>query len=61
MEDVLNELDDLYADFKKNAIAQMVKGNRAAGLRARKASLALDDLLKDFRRVSNELNHQAKK
>ena len=35
-----------------NAEAQLVKGNKAAGARARKAALALMKDLKEFRQVS---------
>ena len=38
--------------FKVNAEAQVVKGNKAAGARARKAALELMKDLKEFRRVS---------
>lgn len=40
--------------FVKDADAQVVKGNKAAGARARKAALALMKDLKDFRKVSVE-------
>lgn len=38
--------------FKVNAEAQLVKGNKAAGARARKAALELMNDLKEFRKVS---------
>ena len=38
--------------FKANAEAQVVKGNKAAGARARKAALDLMKDLKEFRKVS---------
>ena len=38
--------------FKVNAEAQVVKGNKAAGARARKAALELMNDLKEFRKVS---------
>ncbi|MBO7643985.1 MAG: histone H1 [Bacteroidales bacterium] len=38
--------------FKVNAEAQVVKGNKAAGARARKAALELMQDLKEFRKVS---------
>ena len=52
----------LYSDFSvqrsrmaaANAAAQSVHGNKTAGQRARKASLELSKLLKEFRRVSVE-------
>ena len=40
--------------YVKNAEAQVEKGNKAAGARARKAALNLMKLLKDFRKVSVE-------
>ena len=40
--------------FKVNAEAQVVKGNKAAGARARKAALELMKDLKEFRKVSIE-------
>lgn len=41
-------------EFVVNADAQVVKGNKAAGGRARKAALNLMKDLKDFRKVSVE-------
>jgi len=38
--------------FKANAEAQAVKGNKAAGARARKAALELMKDLKEFRKIS---------
>ncbi len=38
--------------FKANAEAQVVKGNKAAGARARKAALDLMKDLKEFRKIS---------
>ena len=40
--------------FQENAKLQAEKGNKAAGTRARKASLELEKLLKEFRKVSLE-------
>ncbi len=40
--------------FEVNAEAQVVKGNKAAGARARKAALDLMKDLKEFRKVSVE-------
>jgi len=38
--------------FKANAEAQAIKGNKAAGARARKAALELMKDLKEFRKIS---------
>jgi len=54
MEELVKAIDALYTEFKKDATAQAVKGNKAAGLRARKAALELSAQLKEFRKVSNE-------
>jgi len=40
--------------FVKNADLQVEKGNKAAGTRARKATLELSKLFKEFRKVSVE-------
>ena len=42
------------AAFQENACAQVMKGNKAAGARARKDSLDLMKDLKEFRKVSVE-------
>lgn len=44
----------LFAQFSENAKLQIEKGNKAAGMRARKASLELEKLLKQFRKESLE-------
>ena len=43
-----------YEVFVSNANAQVEKGNKAAGTRARKAALELSKLMKEFRKVSVE-------
>ena len=40
--------------FVKNADAQVEKGNKAAGTRARKSALELSKMFKEFRKVSVE-------
>ena len=40
--------------FKVNAEAQLTKGNKAAGLRARKGALTIMKLMKEFRKASVE-------
>ena len=49
MEKILKEAAELYAAFAKDANSQIEKGNKAAGTRARKASLELEKLMKEFR------------
>ena len=52
MKDLVKRIEENYALFKENADAQVVKGNKAAGGRARKAALELMKDLKEFRKVS---------
>ena len=54
MKELVEKISAEFADFAKNAEAQVVKGNKAAGFRARKAALALMKDLKEFRKVSVE-------
>ena len=43
-----------WETFETNANAVVEKGNKAAGVRARKASLELESLFKEFRKASIE-------
>jgi hypothetical protein len=54
MEKSFAQISELFAQFSENAKLQMEKGNKAAGTRARKASLELEKLLKQFRKESLE-------
>ena len=54
MEELVQKINELSAAFASDATAQAVKGNKAAGARARKAALALMKDLKEFRKVSVE-------
>ncbi len=54
MKELVEKIKAEIAEFQVNAEAQVVKGNKAAGARARKAALALSKALKDFRKVSVE-------
>ena len=54
MKELVEKINAEFAEFAKNAEAQVVKGNKAAGARARKAALALMKDLKEFRKVSVE-------
>ena len=54
MKDLVKKIEANMELFKVNAEAQVVKGNKAAGARARKAALALMKDLKEFRKVSVE-------
>lgn len=52
MKNLVENLNQLFADFSKDAASQLESGNKAAGTRARKTSLAIEKALKEFRKVS---------
>ena len=54
MKELIEKINAEYQDFAKDAEAQLNKGNKAAGARARKAALALMKDLKEFRKASVE-------
>ena len=47
MKELVEKVAALYADFSKDANAQLENGNKAAGTRARKASLEIEKAMKD--------------
>ena len=54
MKALVEKINAEIAAFQQNAEAQLAKGNKAAGARARKAALELMKYLKEFRKVSVE-------
>ena len=54
MKELVNQIKAEYEVFAKNADAQVEKGKKAAGARARKAALNLMKALKEFRKQSVE-------
>lgn len=52
MKELVEKVKEQWAVFVENADLQVEKGNKAAGMRARKASLELEKILKEFRKVS---------
>lgn len=54
MKELVEKINAEIAAFQENAEAQVVKGNKAAGARARKAALELMKDLKEFRKASVE-------
>ena len=54
MKELVDQINAECAVFAENAAAQVEKGNKAAGARARKAALNIMKLMKDFRKVSVE-------
>lgn len=58
MKELMEKIEALVADFNKDANSQIENGNKAAGTRARKASLELEKAMKEFRKVSLEASKQ---
>ena len=56
MKATLEQINAQIEVFVKNSEAQMVKGNQAAGTRARKAALELSKLMTAFRKKSVEFS-----
>jgi len=56
MKELIEKINAEIENFQKDAAAQLEKGNKAAGTRARKASLELANLLKEFRKASIEFS-----
>lgn len=54
MKELVEKIAATMAEFQKDAAAQVDSGNKAAGTRARKASLEIEKALKEFRKVSVE-------
>ncbi len=54
MKELVDQIRAQYEVFAANAEAQVEKGNKAAGTRARKAALEISKLMKDFRKASLE-------
>ena len=54
MKELVDKINVAIEEFSTNAKAQVENGNKAAGTRARKASLELEKLLKEFRKASIE-------
>ena len=54
MNELIAKIKEMSEALLSDAAAQAEKGNKAAGTRARKASLDLEKLLKEFRKVSLE-------
>lgn len=54
MKELVEKINGVLAAFQKDAAAQIEKGNKAAGARARKAALEASKLMKEFRKVSLE-------
>ena len=54
MKELIEKISAEFEAFKTDADVQVEKGSKAAGTRARKSTLALEKLLKEFRKASLE-------
>lgn len=54
MKELVAKISELCAAFEKEAKFNVENGNKAAGTRARKASLELEKLMKQYRKDSIE-------
>lgn len=54
MKDLTAKIQEAYEAFAKDAALQVENGNKAAGTRARKASLEIEKMMKEFRKASLE-------
>ncbi len=57
MKELVEKINEQIAVLQQNAEAQLVKGNKAAGTRARRASLELGKLLKEYRKASIDFSN----
>ncbi len=58
MKELFDNIKEQIDAFEKNAALQVEVNNKAAGGRARKASLELEKLLKAFRKASIDASKQ---
>lgn len=54
MKELVEQIQEKYAAFAGDANLQVEKSNKAAGMRARKLSLEIEKMMKEFRKVSLE-------
>lgn len=54
MKELIEKIKGEMDTFCKDADAQLLKGNKAAGTRARKSALELSKMMKEFRKLSVE-------
>ena len=56
MKELFDSIQAKMIEFNNDLNLNVNKGNKAAGVRARKASLELEKLLKEYRKRSVEVN-----
>lgn len=57
MEEIVKEISAMFVIADKN-MSENLKGNKAAGVRARRATLELEKLFKEYRRKSIETDRK---
>jgi hypothetical protein len=60
MKTLLSQINERISHFQTNATTHIDKANKAAGTRARKASLDIEKKLKEFRKRSMEAQNTKK-
>mgnify|MGYP004576276845 FL=1 len=58
MKELIEKIAAAYEAFQKDANAQAESNNKAAGARARKSSLEIEKMMKEFRKASLEASKQ---
>ncbi len=58
MKTLLDSINEKIDAFQANATCSIEKANKAAGARARKASLEIEKMLKEFRKKSMEAQNK---
>lgn len=54
IENKIEEIENLFNNFLQDAKKNVEMENKSAGVRARKVSLEIEKLLKDYRKISIE-------
>lgn len=54
MKELLEKVNESFTAFIEDANLQIEKNNKAAGTRARKSSLEIEKMMKEFRKASLE-------
>ena len=58
MKTLLDKINEKIDHFQENMTNHVEKANKAAGARARKASLEIEKMLKEFRKKSLEVQNK---
>lgn len=56
MKEIIEKVNVAIESFMKDANAQIESSNKSAGTRARKTSLEIEKLMKEFRKISLEVS-----